>query len=219
MHLGHVGTPEYEGIGVFQVIVAAHRLIDAEGAHKATYRRGHAVTGIGVDVVRQESSFEQLGSGVTFPDGPLSRTEHADRGGSFLFDCGFELLGHDIEGCIPGDRGEFAFFIIFAIGHPQHRTGQSIFPIHDLGQEVALDAVQPLVDRSIGVALGGYHATLLGPNKDATAGTAKAAGCFVPTNFSVAGFCQQVGCRGGNGNPCCDGRGSNGIAFHERSSG
>ena len=35
VHLGHVRAPEHEGVGVLDIVVAAHRLVDAEGAHEA----------------------------------------------------------------------------------------------------------------------------------------------------------------------------------------
>ena len=43
MHLGHVRAPQHERVGRLDVVVAAHRLVDAEGAHEARDRRRHAV--------------------------------------------------------------------------------------------------------------------------------------------------------------------------------
>jgi hypothetical protein len=50
--------------------------------------------------------------------------------------------------------------------------------VHDLGQEVALDAVQAAVDRRIGVALGGDDAAVLDADQHAAAGAAEAAGAL-----------------------------------------
>ncbi|MNE85782.1 hypothetical protein D3C80_1828190 [compost metagenome] len=71
MHLGHVRAPEHEGVGGFDVVVAAHRLVHAEGAHEAHHRRGHAVAGVGVDVVAAKAGLHQFVGGVTFPHRPL----------------------------------------------------------------------------------------------------------------------------------------------------
>jgi hypothetical protein len=78
VHLGHVRAPQHEGVGVLDVVVAAHRLVDAEGAHEAGNRRGHAVAGVGVEVVGAEAGLHQLGGGVAFPDRPLAGAEHGD---------------------------------------------------------------------------------------------------------------------------------------------
>ena len=48
MHLGHVGTPQHEGIGGLDVVIAAHRLVDAEAAHEADRGGRHAVARIRV---------------------------------------------------------------------------------------------------------------------------------------------------------------------------
>ena len=39
VHLGHVRAPQHERVGGLDVVVAAHRLVDAEGAHEAGRRR------------------------------------------------------------------------------------------------------------------------------------------------------------------------------------
>ena len=78
MHLGHVRAPQHERVGGFDVVVAAHRLVDAEGAHEADRGGGHAVAGIGIEIVGAEAGLHQLQRGVAFPDRPLSGAEHAD---------------------------------------------------------------------------------------------------------------------------------------------
>ena len=78
VHLRHVGTPEHEGICVFEVIVATHGLIAAKGADKSRNGRGHAVTGIGLEIIGAEAGFKQLGGRIAFPDRPLAGTEHAN---------------------------------------------------------------------------------------------------------------------------------------------
>jgi hypothetical protein len=78
VHLGHVGAPQHEGVGMLDVVIAAHRLVDAEGAHEAGHGRGHAVARVGVEVVGAEAGLHQLGGGIAFPDRPLAGAEHAD---------------------------------------------------------------------------------------------------------------------------------------------
>ena len=79
MHLRHVRAPQHERIGSLDVVVAAHRLVDAERAHEAGDGRGHAVARIGIEVVGAEAGLEELGGGVALPDRPLAGAEHADR--------------------------------------------------------------------------------------------------------------------------------------------
>jgi hypothetical protein len=67
------------------------------------------------------------------------------------------------------------------------RRGQPVLAVHDLGQEVALDAVQPAVDRRVGVALRGHHAAVLHAHHHRTAGAAEAAGRLVPAHRHVGG--------------------------------
>ena len=71
MHFRHVCAPEHEGIGMFDIVIHAHWLIGAKGPHEARYRRGHAVSCVGIDIVGPEASLEQLECRVTFPDRPL----------------------------------------------------------------------------------------------------------------------------------------------------
>ena len=103
MHLGHVRTPQHEGVGLLDVIVTAHRLVDAEGAHEAGHRRGHAVASIGVEIIGAETGLEQLRRSVAFPDRPLAGTEHGHPGRTVGFQGRLPFLGHDVEGLVPAD--------------------------------------------------------------------------------------------------------------------
>ena len=117
MHLSHIGTPKHEGIGVLQIIVTTHGLVSTEGTHKTTHRRGHAMAGIGIQIIRTEAGLEQLRGRITFPHRPLPGTEHPHRSRSLFLERLFPLLGHDIKGLIPTDRGKFAFLVVLAICH------------------------------------------------------------------------------------------------------
>ena len=66
MHLGHVRAPEHEGIGGLEIVVAAHRLVHAEGPHEGVGGGRHAVAGIGIEIVGAEAGTHQLGRGIAF---------------------------------------------------------------------------------------------------------------------------------------------------------
>ena len=117
MHLGHVGAPQHEGVGFLEIVVTAHRLIDAESAHEAANRRGHAVARVGFDVVGAETRLHQLRRGIAFPHRPLAGTEHANARRSVLLQCCLELLRHDVEGLIPTDGGEITILGVLAVLH------------------------------------------------------------------------------------------------------
>ena len=101
MHFCHVRAPKHKGVRGFNVVIAAHGLIHAEGAHEAGHRRGHAVARIRIDVVGAKTGLEQLGCGIAFPDRPLARAEHAHAGRPLFLQRLLELLGHHIERGIP----------------------------------------------------------------------------------------------------------------------
>ena len=72
VHFRHVGTPEHESVGGLNVVIAAHGLVHAEGAHEAGHGRCHAVACVRVDVVGAETGLEQFGGRVAFPYRPLA---------------------------------------------------------------------------------------------------------------------------------------------------
>ena len=213
VHLRHVSAPQHKRVSLLDVVIAAHRLIHTKGTHKANYCRRHTVTRVRVDVVRTEARFEQLGRGITFPDSPLTRTEHTDRFRPFFFQGGFEFLFHHIEGLIPGDWGKFAFFVIFTVFHTQQRLRQTVFTVHDFGQEIALNAVQATVNRCVRVALTGHHTPLLRSDQNAATSTAETARRFIPFN----GFLLTNNGAGNARHAETGSRrsGRNGVSFHK----
>jgi hypothetical protein len=120
-------APQHEGVGVLDVVVAAHRLVDAEGAHEAGHRAGHAVARVGVEVVGAETGLEELGGGIAFPDGPLAGAEHADAGRAVLQRL-LPLLGHQVEGLVPADRYELAVLVVLAVLLTQQRLVRRSLP-------------------------------------------------------------------------------------------
>ena len=188
VHLGHVRAPQREHVSSLNVVVAAHRLVDTESAHETGYGRSHAVTGIRIQAVGTQTGFPQLGGGIAFPHRPLTGTEHrhAARALVRVFQGCLDLFGHDVEGLVPGNRRELAVLVELTVLHPQHRLGQAVLAVLDLGQEVALDAVQALVDRRIRVTLGGDNTAILGADEHTATGTAVTAGALVPAD-AVAG--------------------------------
>ncbi len=83
------------------------------------------------------------------PDGPLGLERR------------LELLRHDVEGLVPGHRRELAVLGVGAVAHPQQRRGQPVGAVHDLGEEVALDAVEAAIDLGLDVAVGGDDPAVL----------------------------------------------------------
>ena len=203
VHLGHVRAPQHEGVGMLDVVIAAHRLLDTKGAHEAGNRRRHAVTGIGVEIIGTEASLHQLCGRVAFPDRPLARAEHGKTIWPLGLQRGLDLLFHDIEGLLPRDRRELTILIELTILHAQQRRLQAIRTVHDLGQEVALDAVQAAINWRIRVALSGHNASFLRPDQNTTAGATKTTGRLVPANFVLA---LRHGCRRCCGQACCRNR-------------
>ena len=175
MHLRHVRAPEHEGVGVLEVVVAAHRLVRAEGADEGDGRRRHAVPGVRVEVVGAEAAAHQLGRGVALEHRPLAGAEHADRLGALLAQHLLPVRGHGVEGLVPGDRLELAVLGEAAVPHPHERAGEPVRPVHDLGKEVALHAVEAAIDLGAHVAMRRHHAPVLHGHHDAAAGAAEAA--------------------------------------------
>ena len=125
-------------------------LVDAEGAHEARDGTGHAVAGIGVQVVGAEARLPELAGGIAFKHRPLPGAEHGNAGGAGLLERGLPLGRHDVEGLVPTDGGELAVLVVDPVLLAQQRGGEAVLPVHDLGQEVALDAVETAVDRRLG---------------------------------------------------------------------
>ena len=101
MHLGHVGPPGDNGIGQFDVVVAARGFVDPEGLHKPGNGGRHAVAGVGVQVVGSEAGFHQLGHRVPFLNCVLAGTEDADAGGAQLAVSGFKRPLHLVKSALP----------------------------------------------------------------------------------------------------------------------
>jgi len=105
-----------------------------------------------------------------------------------------ELVGHDLEGLLPGNRFELALLVELALAvHAQERARQAVLAVHDLGQEVALDAVEAAVHRRERVALDGHDAVVLGGHHDAAAGAAEAADGLVPAPVALGGLGVLLG--------------------------
>jgi len=119
VHFGHVRAPQDESIGMFEIVVTAHRLVDAEGSNETGNGRGHAMARIGIDVVRTKTGLVELGRRITFPNRPLTRAEHANTVGTFLLERGLPFLGHHIEGFVPRDRLEVTVLGVDAIAFAQ----------------------------------------------------------------------------------------------------
>ena len=215
VHLRHVCAPKDEGIRVLEVVVTAHGLVHAEGAHESAHSRGHAVPCIGLDVVGAETGLHQLESGIAFPDRPLAGAEHADGGRPLLAQHLLEPVGHDVEGLVPGDRREAALLVILAILLAQERHRQAVVAVHDLGEKVALHAVEAAIDRRLDVAVRRDYPSPLGRDHDAAASAAEAAGRLGPGEPGPPGPHDETGGLGGNVHPGNRGCRGNGIGLYE----
>ncbi len=114
------------------------------------------------------------------------------RSGPRFFSARLELLGHDVEGFVPRHRRELAVLVVLAVLLAQHRLGQAVVAVHDLGEEIALDAVEPAIDLGLDVAVGGDHAIVLGRHHHAAAGAAEPARRLVPFQFARGAVGDEV---------------------------
>lgn len=199
MHLRHVGAPQHEGVGGFDVVIHAHRLVGAEGAHEGEHRRGHAVPRVGVDVVGAQPGLEQLAGGVALPDRPLAGAEHRHALRPVVANGLLELLRHQIQRLVPGDRLEIAALVVDPVALAQHRPGQPVLAVEDLGEEVALDAVEAAIDLRVDVTVGGHDAIVLGRHHHAAAHPAEATRRLVPVQLGQLGVGDQVAGAGWDG--------------------
>ena len=193
VHFGHIRPPEHEGIGLLDVVVAAHRLVNAESAHETGDSRSHAVTGIRVNIIGTETGLEQLDRRVAFPDRPLSGTKDANTIRPVGFHRRFPFFGHDVESLIPSDRRKFTVLVELAVLHAQHGLGQAVFAVHDLGQEIALDAVEAAIHFGIRVTLRGHDAAVLHADQHRATGTAETANPLVPAYRRRTAFFGRCG--------------------------
>ena len=183
MHLRHVRAPQHECVRRLEIVIAAHRLVHAEGAHEGDSSRGHAMAGIRIEVVGAKSGPHQLGGGVTLEDRPLPRAEHANRRRPFLLQYRLGPGRHHVEGFVPRHRRQFAVLVVDAALFAQQRRREAITAVHDLGEEITLDAIESTVDFGERVAMGGDDLAFLHANHDAAAGAAEAARRLRPFDF------------------------------------
>ena len=91
------------------------------------------------------------------------------------------------------DRRELAVLVVFAVGLAQHRLGEAVMAVHDLGKEIALHAVEAAIDLGLDVAMGRDHAVVLGRHHDAAAGAAEPARRLVPFQFARGALGDEIG--------------------------
>ena len=186
MHLRHVRAPEHERVGRLEIVVAAHRLVHAEGTHECVGCGRHAVARVGIEIVGAKTRTHQLGGGVAFPHRPLARAEHAEGGRTFLLQCLLRPGGHDVEGLVPTDGRELAVLVEDTVLLSQQRRGETVAAVHDLRQEVSLDAIEAAVHFRQRVAVGGNHFAFLHADHHAASGTAETAWRLRPFDFQSA---------------------------------
>src|SRR5690606_29207644 len=133
---------------------------------------------------------------------------HGDGIRAVVLDGFFPFAGHDAQRFVPADRGEVAVLVVHAVLLAQQWGLHAVGAVHDLGEEIALDAVQAAVDQRVWVALGGHDLVVLYADQYRAAGTTEAAGRLVPAHGILgAGL---FGGQHGSGYGHARGRGSGG---------
>ena len=149
MHFGHIVAPGNKDIGMIDVVIAAHGLVQTETGQKSGYRTGHAETGVGFHIVGADTAFEQLGGCIPVGNRPLPGPVHGDGILSVALDRLFHFLGHQIEGLFDGNLDQLSVFADQGLSY-------SVFAIKNLNGMIAFYAAQPLVDRTVGIAFYGH---------------------------------------------------------------
>ena len=153
---------------------------------KAVGGRGHAVARVGVEVVGAEARAHQLGRGVALPDRPLAGAEHADRRRAPSRAARAWPARAITSNASSQETGVNSPSLAYS--PPCMRSSGVVRrsrAVHDLGQEVALDAVEAAVDLGLRVAVGRDDLACLDADHDAAAGAAEAAGRLGPLDLEV----------------------------------
>jgi len=180
MHLRHVRAPGHDGVGELDVVVAARRLVDAEGLNEPGHRRRHAVARVGIEVVAAPAGLDHLGGDVALLDGVLPGAHDRDASRTELLVVTLELRRHLVERPLPGDLDEVALLVERAVLHAQQRLGQPVLAIEDLRVVVALGTQQAAVDRRVRIAFDRNDAPGLRGDLDAASDAAESTGALVP---------------------------------------
>ena len=135
---GEIAADQHDEIGQFEILVEARHRVGAEGALVARHRRGHAESGVGVDVGRAEKAFDQLVGGVVVLGKELARDVEGHGIGPMLGDDITKAASHRVERRLPRDT-------------PAIDLGmkQPVFQRQSLAQRRALRAEPPAIGRMI----------------------------------------------------------------------
>lgn len=152
MHFSHVVAPGDKNVGVIDVVVTAHRLVQAETGQKPCYRAGHAESGICFHIVGADAAFEQLGCRISIGNRPLSGPVYRHRIFSVVLDGLFHCRGHEIEGLLYGNLDQLTVF-------PDKGFFYSVPAVEDLDGIIAFGTGKSLIDAAIGIAFYGHCPT------------------------------------------------------------
>lgn len=190
MGLGHVVAPEDHRVGKLDVAVVVGGFINAERLIEAHDGGRHAEAGVRVDVVGAEPALPELGRRVCLGNRVLAGAHERNARRSLFRVDALELAGHFVERFIPGDGLELAVLVELAVRAAHQRLREAVAAVHDLGVEVAFDAVEAAVDGRVRVALRGDDATVAHADLKAAARAAESAYALVPGNtfFSFLGI-------------------------------
>ncbi len=103
MHFSRVVAPGDDGIADIEVVVAAGGFIDAERADEPGDCGCHAEAGVGINIVVGKSALDELLSGVTFRNGPLTGAVDCESLGAFE-----NAFGDGVDCFFPCDFDELA---------------------------------------------------------------------------------------------------------------
>ena len=148
-----------------------------------------------VELLERRPGLHQLVDRIALEYGPLAGAKHADGRRALLLQDALPTAGpsrrkprspRDPAGTHHPSRRRPSFIRISGVREP-------IRAVHDLGQEVALDAVEPAVDLRLHVPVGRDNLAVLDADHHAAAGAAEAAwglgplelGCPGPRSSSV----------------------------------
>src|SRR4029079_866019 len=97
IRLGEIGIPQNEDIGTLDVVIAANGAVEAEGFLEPDHCTRGMKAGTGLDVVRSQSTLEELRCNVCIRDRPLRRAVHCNAVLSILPDGFANSLGNGVE--------------------------------------------------------------------------------------------------------------------------
>ena len=200
MHFSHIVTPGDKDIGLFDIFIAPHGLIQTKGCHTPGNGTGHTETCIGFNIVGPDTALEQFGGHIPVCYGPLSGAIHGHGILSIVLDSFQHFCRYQIKSFRHWNFDHFPIFTNKGFLNP-------ILAVENLDGVIALDTTQPLIDRTVGIPFYRHGSITGNTHKKTAASTTKPARCFLPRNTSrsliycfpcAKDYAREQRCRG-----CC----------------